>query len=128
MTAMLSKQARADVSTADAIAFATTPSRAPPKGVACAGPNVTRAATPDPTSLPAHVLGERIARRQLSPVDLVEGFLARIRSMNERLHALIDVYEDDARLAAKAADKAIRSGHWIGPLHGSPLGGVKTKQ
>jgi aspartyl-tRNA(Asn)/glutamyl-tRNA(Gln) amidotransferase subunit A len=121
MTAMLSKQARADVSTAGAIAFATTPSRAPPKGVACAGPTVTRAATPDPTSLPAHVLGERIARRQLSPVDLVEGFLARIRSMNERLHALVDVYEDDARLAAEAADKAIRSGHWIGPLHGVPV-------
>ena len=28
---------------------------------------------------------------------------------------------DDARLAAEAADKAIRSGHAVGPLHGVPI-------
>src|SRR5207248_6083344 len=33
----------------------------------------------------------------------------------------VDVYADDARLAAEAADKAIRSGHRVGPLHGVPI-------
>jgi len=57
----------------------------------------------------------------LSPVDVVEAFLARIAAHNEKLHAYIDVYADDARLAAEAADKAIRSGHAVGPLHGVPI-------
>src|SRR5262247_3604293 len=39
----------------------------------------------------------------------------------ELSHAFIAVYDADARLAAEAADKAIRSGHRIGPLHGVPI-------
>src|SRR5439155_470108 len=38
-----------------------------------------------------------------------------------KLQAFVDVYRDDARLAAEAADKAIRSGHAVGPLHGVPI-------
>src|SRR6185295_14919704 len=33
----------------------------------------------------------------------------------------VEVYESEARLAAEAADKAIRSGHAVGPLHGIPI-------
>jgi aspartyl-tRNA(Asn)/glutamyl-tRNA(Gln) amidotransferase subunit A len=75
----------------------------------------------DPTLLPVHALSDRIARRLLSPVDVVDAFLAKIRSANATLHAVVDVYEDDARLAAKAAHMAIRSGHSVGPLHGVPI-------
>ena len=75
----------------------------------------------DPCFLPAHVLAGEIAARRLSPVHVVEAFLARIAAHNEKLHAYIDVYADDARLAAEAADKAIRAGHPVGPLHGVPI-------
>src|SRR3954471_23177681 len=81
----------------------------------------TRSSNTDPCFLPAHVLAAGIAARRLSPVDVVEAMLARIASRDPKLHAFIDVYADDARLAAEAADKAIRAGHAVGPLHGVPI-------
>jgi aspartyl-tRNA(Asn)/glutamyl-tRNA(Gln) amidotransferase subunit A len=75
----------------------------------------------DPSFLPAYRLAAEIAARRLSPVDVVEALLGRIAAYDAKLHAYIDVYADDARLAAEAADKAIRSGHAIGPLHGVPI-------
>ena len=75
----------------------------------------------DPSYLPAYRLADEIAARRLSPVTVVEALLARIAAHDAKLHAFIDVYADDARLAAEAADKAIRSGHAVGPLHGVPI-------
>lgn len=73
------------------------------------------------TSLPAHQLAAEIAARRVSPIDVVESFLARIAAHDRKLAAFIDVYADDARLAAHAADEAIRAGHAVGPLHGVPI-------
>jgi aspartyl-tRNA(Asn)/glutamyl-tRNA(Gln) amidotransferase subunit A len=78
-------------------------------------------ANSDPVFLPAHVLSEEIGARRLSPVDLVDALLTRIHAKDQKLHAFLEVYADEARLAAEAADKAIRSGHRIGPLHGIPI-------
>src|SRR5438067_8838225 len=78
-------------------------------------------ANTDPSYLPVHRLAPEIAARRLSPVDVVDALLARIAAHNPKLHAFIDVYAEDARLAAEAADKAIRSGHALGPLHGVPI-------
>jgi aspartyl-tRNA(Asn)/glutamyl-tRNA(Gln) amidotransferase subunit A len=75
----------------------------------------------DPSLLPAHQLSAEIAARRLSPVEVTEAFLARIAEYDPQLHAFIAVYGDEARLAAEAADKAIRSGHAVGPLHGVPI-------
>ncbi|MBX9932312.1 MAG: amidase [Methylobacterium sp.] len=75
----------------------------------------------DPALLPAHVLAARIAARRLSPVEVVEALLARIARLDQRLHAFVEVYGADARLAAEGADRAIRSGHALGPLHGVPV-------
>ena len=75
----------------------------------------------DPSLLPAHRLATEIIARRLSPIAVTEAFLARIAAQNQHLHAYIDVYGDTARLAAEAADKAIRSGHAVGPLHGVPI-------
>src|SRR6266568_5332736 len=75
----------------------------------------------DPASLPAHRLAETIAAKRLSPVDVVAAFLDRIAAQDSKLHAFVEVYADEARLAAEAADKAIRSGHAVGPLHGVPI-------
>jgi aspartyl-tRNA(Asn)/glutamyl-tRNA(Gln) amidotransferase subunit A len=44
--------------------------------------------------------------------------LERIAELDGKVHAFVEVYDKEARLAAEAADKGIRSGHAIGPLHG----------
>jgi aspartyl-tRNA(Asn)/glutamyl-tRNA(Gln) amidotransferase subunit A len=71
--------------------------------------------------LSAHQLAADIAARRLSPVEVVEAFLRRIEAHEPKLQAFVDVYAMEARLAAEAADKAIRSGHAVGPLHGVPI-------
>jgi aspartyl-tRNA(Asn)/glutamyl-tRNA(Gln) amidotransferase subunit A len=76
---------------------------------------------PDPALLPAHVMSAEIAAGRLSPAEIVEAALARIAAVDGRLHAFVEVYDREARLAAEAADKAIRSGHRIGPWHGIPI-------
>ena len=68
-----------------------------------------------------HTLAAEIAARRLSPVDLVDEYLNRIERLEPRLQAFVSVNAANARLAAEAADKAIRSGHAVGPLHGIPI-------
>ena len=75
----------------------------------------------DPWHQSALVLSSEISVGRISPVDLVDAFLDRIQTSDPKLHAFVEVYAEDARLAAEAADKAIRSGHAIGPLHGIPI-------
>ncbi|MFL5269855.1 MAG: amidase family protein, partial [Stellaceae bacterium] len=75
----------------------------------------------DPALLPAHAMSAAIGAGRLSPVEIVEAALARIAAADGKLHAFVEVYDKEARLAAEAADKAIRSGHRIGPLHGIPI-------
>ena len=71
--------------------------------------------------LPLHALSARLKSRSISPVDIVTTCLERITKLDPKLHAFIEVYDKEARLAAEAADKAIRSGHAVGPLHGIPI-------
>src|SRR6516164_4790765 len=80
-----------------------------------------RASAGNPAFLPAHVLSSEIGAGRLAPVDLVDALLEQIRAQDPKLHAFVEVYHEDARLAAAAAEKAIRSGHAIGPLHGIPI-------
>jgi aspartyl-tRNA(Asn)/glutamyl-tRNA(Gln) amidotransferase subunit A len=75
----------------------------------------------DLTLVPVHQLAREIQQRKLSPVELVDAYLARIEAHEPRLHAFTEVFAQDARLAAQAADAAIRSGHSVGPLHGVPI-------
>src|SRR3990170_3243467 len=75
----------------------------------------------DPVWATVAELSRAFGARTLSPVDALEALLERIRRRNPALHAYIAVYEADARLAAEAADRAIRAGHRVGPLHGVPI-------
>ena len=75
----------------------------------------------DLSSLRVHELSAGLAARRFSPVDVVDACLARIEKYESRLNAFVSVHAKEARLAAEAADKAIRSGHGLGPLHGVPL-------
>jgi aspartyl-tRNA(Asn)/glutamyl-tRNA(Gln) amidotransferase subunit A len=74
-----------------------------------------------PALLPVHNLAAEIAALRLSPVDVLEDYLTRIDRLDGKLHAFVSVNAAKARLAAEAADKAIRSGHAVGPLHGIPI-------
>ena len=75
----------------------------------------------DPCLLSASELAHAIATCRLSPVDVVDAFLGRIGRLEPTLQAFVAVYGSSARLAAEVADRAIRSGHAIGPLHGVPV-------
>src|SRR4051812_15861459 len=66
-------------------------------------------------------LSAGLSTRRFSPVDVVEACLSRIAALEPRLHAFVHVHAAEARLAAEAADKAIRAGHGLGPLHGIPI-------
>ena len=77
--------------------------------------------TIDPVWATVAELSRAFQARTLSPVDAIDALLERIRRRNPTLQAYIAVYEADARLAAEAADKAIRAGHRVGPLHGVPI-------
>jgi aspartyl-tRNA(Asn)/glutamyl-tRNA(Gln) amidotransferase subunit A len=62
-----------------------------------------------------------IASRALSPVDLVEAFLARIEAVDGRIKSYITVLADRARAAAFQAEAEIAAGRLRGPLHGIPF-------
>lgn len=62
----------------------------------------------------------RIARREISPLRLVELALQRIERLNPRLNAYIS-FGGDARRRAEAAEKAVGRKRRLGPLHGIPV-------
>lgn len=75
----------------------------------------------DPTFMTVHALSAAIADGSLTSVAIVDCCLQRIADYDGKLHAFVDVYDDEAREAAQAADLAICSGHRLGPLHGIPI-------
>ena len=72
-------------------------------------------------SLTIEGLSKQISSNQLSPVDLIEATLDRIKSLNPKLNAFITVLEDSARADAKNAELNINQGKYKGPLHGIPI-------
>lgn len=75
----------------------------------------------DLTLLPASVMAEKIRRKQLSAVDLVEAHLAQIDRLNPKLNAYVHLDPESARRQAKAAEQAVMRGEDLGPLHGVPM-------
>ena len=66
-------------------------------------------------------LAPRLASGEVSPVDVLDGLLARIEQYNGTLKAYLHVDADGARADALAAEKAIARGNYLGPLHGIPI-------
>lgn len=64
---------------------------------------------------------DEVSAGNVSPVELVDGALSRIDSLNDELRAFITVYEEESRAIAKASEELIRAGHHLGPLHGIPI-------
>ena len=67
-------------------------------------------------------LGERIRARRLSPVELTEGYLERIRRVAPRLNAFATVTPEVALAQAREAEREIARDRYRGPLHGIPYG------
>ena len=66
-------------------------------------------------------ISELIRSKQLSPVDLVNNCLAKIKELNPTLNAFITVLHDEAIESATVAEKEISKGNWKGVLHGIPI-------
>src|SRR5258707_4508720 len=71
--------------------------------------------------LSASELVQRIARRQLSSVEVVDAHLDRSDEVTPALNALVRVLADEARAGAALADKKLAAGEAVGPLHGVPF-------
>lgn len=65
-------------------------------------------------------IAERVRRRSLSPVEVVDACIARIERRNPSLNAFVFQGFEDARREAKAAEAAVMSDAATGPLHGVP--------
>lgn len=59
--------------------------------------------------------------RSISPVELTESSLSRIRRDEPRLHAFVRLTEERAMAAARKAEREILAGNWRGELHGVPV-------
>lgn len=73
------------------------------------------------TDQSAGELAQRIASREISPIEVVSAHIARIEARNPRLNALVADRFDLAREEARAAEQAVMSKTPLGPLHGVPV-------
>ena len=62
----------------------------------------------------------RIARRELSPVELTDAYLQRIGAFDDQLQSFVTLTADLARRQAKAAEAEIKRDGPRSPLHGIP--------
>src|SRR5258708_35506625 len=75
----------------------------------------------DLTTLSASELAARIRAGQLSAVEAVEAYIARIEAVNPKINAVVIKLYDAARAEARAADERRARGEPLGPLHGVPI-------
>jgi aspartyl-tRNA(Asn)/glutamyl-tRNA(Gln) amidotransferase subunit A len=81
-------------------------------------------------------LAALIRTKQLSSREVIQAHLDRISTVNPKLNAIVTLMTDDALKGGDAADKAVKHGDDLGPLHGVPFtikdsidtGGVLTQQ
>jgi aspartyl-tRNA(Asn)/glutamyl-tRNA(Gln) amidotransferase subunit A len=76
--------------------------------------------TNDIVRMDATRIAELIAKRELSPVEVMQAHLDRIAAVNPRLNAIVTL-ADDAKENAGKAEVAVMSGARLGSLHGVPF-------
>jgi aspartyl-tRNA(Asn)/glutamyl-tRNA(Gln) amidotransferase subunit A len=79
--------------------------------------------TPDDlTSLTLKQASDRLRSKKVSPVELTQACLDRIKTYNPKINAWITVMRDKALAQAKELEKEQASGNFRSPLHGIPIG------
>ena len=66
-------------------------------------------------------LGELLRTKQVSPVEVTRASLDCAEQQNSRYNAFIAIWREAALQAAHDAERAIRQGTYLGPLHGVPM-------
>jgi len=64
---------------------------------------------------------QRVREKKVSPVELTQACLARIKQINPKLNAFITVTAESALAQAREAEAEIQRGQWKGSLHGIPI-------
>jgi aspartyl-tRNA(Asn)/glutamyl-tRNA(Gln) amidotransferase subunit A len=70
----------------------------------------------------ATALGQLIAKRSVSSVELTNMYLARLEKYGSTYGAVVTIMHERALREARAADKELAAGKARGPLHGVPYG------
>ncbi len=66
-------------------------------------------------------LVDLIKTKALSPVEVTEAMLSRIREQDPIYKSYATVMAEQAMASAQAAEQAIYAGNYLGPLHGVPI-------
>ncbi|HUF69041.1 MAG TPA: amidase [Longimicrobiales bacterium] len=72
--------------------------------------------------LPVHRLAALIRARAISPVELTEIYLDRLKRYDPVLLCAVEILEDRARAEARESEAELSAGVYRGPLHGIPYG------
>ncbi len=75
----------------------------------------------DPTEMSASVLSAAIRQRDVSCVEVMQAYLARIHRYNPVYNAIVSMVEDDELIKqAELADQALDKDQYWGWMHGMP--------
>jgi amidase len=77
-----------------------------------------------PLDLPfqtAKQLATAVRKKKIGCLELLDLYLKRVEAHNPELNAIIATDIEGARKRAKAADRAVKAGKKLGPLHGVPM-------
>lgn len=74
----------------------------------------------DLCQMPATVLRQKIARREVSPVEVTQAILDRAVRLQPVLNCFITICADEAMQEARAAEQALMRNEPLGLLHGIP--------
>jgi aspartyl-tRNA(Asn)/glutamyl-tRNA(Gln) amidotransferase subunit A len=66
-------------------------------------------------------LAKGIKEEELSPVEVLDSYLDRIKEINPKINAIVTLIEDSARKEAKKAETRVKEGKELGVLHGVPV-------
>ena len=69
----------------------------------------------------AKQLAAAVRKKKIGCLELLDLYLKRAEAYNPELNAIIATDVEGARKRAKAADKAVKAGKKLGPLHGVPM-------
>ncbi|MCE9532734.1 MAG: amidase, partial [Planctomycetes bacterium] len=78
--------------------------------------------TEDILYAPIRNLAKGIREGKISPVELAEAYLDRLEKIGPKLGAVVTVTRELGLKEAKAAEKEIKAGRYLGLLHGIPYG------